>query len=488
MNRRHGKILMVDDEVELLELSSNILRREGHTVTTVEEAPSALDCLKQEAFDVILLDLRMPRMGGLEFLEIFKQQPRQEEVVILTAYADVESAIKAIKLGAYGYLSKPFDADEVLAHIDKILELQGLRTENKRLRREKGPGLGQLIGQHEKMQQIYQLVQDVAPAPVPVLIRGKSGTGKELVAQAIHHASDRADEAFVRCNCAALAPGVLESELFGHVKGAFTGAVRDRKGRFEEADGGTLFLDEIGDLEVGMQIRLLRVLQEGEFEPVGSTETKKVDVRLITATHKDLELAMQEERFREDLFYRINTMTIELPSLKDRQSDIPLLCAHFIEKNNAALNKTVKGITPEALQCLENYGWPGNIREMENVIMRAMVLAKGDEIGMEHLPMSKQEEPQRPVGSNEMEPIPMSKQEEPQRPVGSEDPFFDIPEGLFHEARGHFERIFIRRVLTKTKGNISQAAEMMQLGRRNLQRKIKQYQIDTDQFSGDSSI
>ena len=275
MGKRKGRILMVDDEQDLLDLSAILLRREGLEVATCVNGKAALALLNDEEFDLILLDLRMPSLDGLGFLELFKKQQRREEVVILTAYADVESAVKAVKLGAYGYLSKPFDVGEVLAHLDRILELQALRAENEALRREQRGEFGNLVGQSEGMRQLYQLIRDVAPTPVTVLVRGESGTGKELVANAIHSTSDRAGKPFVRCNCAALSPGVMESELFGHVKGAFTGAARDRGGRFAEADGGTLFLDEIGDLETNMQIRLLRVIQEGEFEPVGSTQTRK---------------------------------------------------------------------------------------------------------------------------------------------------------------------------------------------------------------------
>ncbi len=456
MGERKGRILMVDDEQDLLDLSAILLRREGVEVATCVGGKAALTLLNNEEFDLILLDLRMPGLDGLGFLERFKKQQRREEVVILTAYADVESAVKAVKLGAYGYLSKPFDTGEVLAHLDRILELQALRAENKALRRE--GEFGNLVGRSEGMRQLYQLIEDVAPTPVAVLIRGESGTGKELVANAVHSRSDRAGKPFVRCNCAALSPGVMESELFGHVKGAFTGAVRDRVGRFAEADGGTLFLDEIGDLETNMQIRLLRVIQEGEFEPVGSTQTQKVDVRLITATHQDLEARIGEGTFREDLYYRINALTIEIPPLRERISDLPLLCAFFVNRYNAVLDKHIEGFASQALQCLEEYNWPGNVRELENAIMRAMTVAKGDEIERKHLPASL-------VG--EMEPV-----------YRDEDAYYDIPQPLFHQAREQFERIFLRRALEKTNGNVSRTAAAIQLTRRNLQRKIKQYEID----------
>ena len=379
-----GKILMIDDEQDLLKLSSSILRREGFAVETRSDAREALALLRDESFDIILLDLHIPEMSGLEFLRQLNVRERPEEVLILTAYADLQSAVETVKLGAYGYLAKPFNAEEILSHISNIRELQKLRAENERLRQAQGAGLG-MVGETEQMRQIYRLVQDVASTPLPVLICGESGTGKELVAAAIHRASDRAGP-FVRCNCAALNPGLLESELFGHVKGAFTGAVRDRKGRFMEADGGTLFLDEIGDMEVGLQTRLLRVLQEGEFEMVGSTETHKVDVRVLSATHRNLTQAVAESQFREDLFYRLNAVTIEVPPLRQRKADIPLFCHFFIDRLNDRFNKQIQGVSKEALEYLEAYDWPGNVREMENAIMRALALAKGREIEVADLP------------------------------------------------------------------------------------------------------
>lgn len=455
MARYDGKILMIDDEQALLKLSSSILRREGFAVETRSDAREALALLQNESFDIILLDLHMPAMSGLEFLRNFNVRERPEEVLILTAYAEVQSAVETVKLGAYGYLAKPFNAEEILNHINNIRELQKLRAENERLRQAQGAGLG-MVGEDEQMRQIYRMVQDVAATPLPVLICGESGTGKELVAAAIHRASDLAARPFVRCNCAALNPGVLESELFGHVKGAFTGAVRDRKGRFMEADGGTLFLDEIGDMEVGLQTRLLRVLQEGEFEPVGSTRTHQVDVRVISATNQDLDRAMASGRFREDLFYRLNAVTIEVPPLRQRKADIPLLCQAFIDKMSERLNTQVQRVGAEALARLESHDWPGNVRELENAILRSMALAKGEEITVADLPANLTER------------------------IAEETPEEEV---LFHDAREHFEEQFIRNALAATRGNISQAAERIQLGRRNLQRKIKQFDIDVSQYS-----
>ncbi len=455
MAQYDGKILMIDDEQALLKLSSSILRREGFAVETRSDAREALALLQDESFDIILLDLRMPEMSGLDFLRHFNVRARPEEVLILTAHADVQSAVETVKLGAYGYLAKPFNAEEILNHISKIRELQKLRAENERLRQAQGAGLG-MVGETEPMRHIYRMVQDVASTPLPVLICGESGTGKELVAAAIHRASDRAARPFVRCNCAALNPGVLESELFGHVKGAFTSAVRDRKGRFMEANGGTLFLDEIGDMEVGLQTRLLRVLQEGEFEQVGSTQTHQVDVRVLSATNQNLNRAMASGKFREDLFYRLNAVTIEVPPLRQRKADIPLLCQAFIDKMSERLNTQVQRVGAQALARLESHDWPGNVRELENAILRAMALAKGEEIALADLP------------ANVTERIAEETPEE---------------EALFHDAREQFEEQFIRNALAATRGNISQAAERIQLGRRNLQRKIKQFDIDVSQYS-----
>ena len=464
MVRYDGKILMIDDEQALLKLSSSILRREGFSVETRSDAREALALLRDESFDIILLDLQMPKMSGLEFLRHFNVRERPEEVLILTAHADVQSAVETVKLGAYGYLAKPFNAEEILSHLNNIRELQKLRAENDRLRQAQDAGLG-MVGQTEQMRQIYRLVQDVAATPLPVLICGESGTGKELVAAAIHRASDRAAGPFVRCNCAALNAGVLESELFGHVKGAFTGAVRDRKGRFMEADGGTLFLDEIGDMNVELQTRLLRVLQEGEFEMVGSTETRTVDVRVLSATHQNLTQAVAEGRFREDLFYRLNAVTIEVPPLRQRRADIPLFCHFFIDRLNDRFDKQIQGVSKEALEYLEAYDWPGNVREMENAIMRAIALAKGRKIEVDDLPTTIVENaPQRNESAAEEEAA-------------------EPPDSLFHAARQRFEEQFIRDALEKTGGNISQAAQQIQLGRRNLQRKIKQFNIDVSQYS-----
>ena len=462
VDKPKSRVLMVEDGQNSLGLSAILLRHDNLEVSTCVGGKVATELLNDEEFDLVFLDLRMPNLDGLSVLKNIRKQQRWGKVVILTDSENVTSAVKAINIGAYGHLPEPFGTGEVLEHLDRTLEFQVLGSENEALRWGQQSELGNLVGRSESMSQLYQLIRDVAPTPFPVLIRGESGTGKELVASAIHITGNRGSKPFVRCNCAALSPGLLESELFGHVKGAFTGAERDRVGRFAAANCGTLFLDEIGDLETNMQVRLLRVLQEGEFEPVGSTQTQKVDVRVITATHQDLEVHIKEGTFREDLYHRINALTIEVPPLRERISDLPILCARFINRYNGVLDKHIEGITNEAMQYLEEYNWPGNVRELENVIMWAMTMAKNDEIALKHLPAAL-------VGR--IEPI-----------YRGEDAYYDIPQRLFHKAREQFERIFLRRALERANGNVSQTAATIKLTRRNLQRKIKQYEIDNKQF------
>ena len=462
MERRTGRILIVDDEEELLSLSSNILSREGHTVITTSSARGALRLLKKQQYDVVLLDLKMPDMDGIAFLEQYGSYPHRAEVVVLTAYAAVGTAVRAMKLGAHGYISKPFNAEEVLAEIDRILELRDLRRENQVLRRRQGQ-LDRLVGRHESMQRIQRLIEEVAPTDMPVLIQGPTGTGKELIARAVHFSSKRADRAMISCNCESFAHGVLESELFGHVKGAFTGALKDRKGRFDEADGGTLFLDEIGDLALETQIRLLRVLQEKEFEPVGSNTTRTADVRIITATNRNLETEVRESRFREDLYYRINAVTIEVPPLRSRLTDLPLLCSHFLRRLSASMDKSVHGFTPAAMVRLEMHDWPGNVRELENVLMRAVAMSKTDEIDATDIKIGG-----GVSGAAAREALP--------------EEVFEVSAPFFHDARDRFEQIFIERALCKTRGNITKASELIKLGRRNLQRKIQEYGIDVQDF------
>ncbi|MEW6752025.1 MAG: sigma-54 dependent transcriptional regulator [Candidatus Latescibacterota bacterium] len=464
MPPQRAKILMVDDEVDLLKFARHNLARAGHTVQTASSAEEADKALEQETFDVVLLDLRMPGMGGMAFLHALQLRRRAEQVVVVTGYAEVDSAVEAMKAGACGYLAKPFDTPRVLAEITRILDLRAQRAPHQTLRAPGCRGVESLVGEHPSMRHLRQRVVELAPTSLSVLIRGETGTGKELVAEALHAASPRADKPLVRCNCAAFPEGTLESELFGHVKGAYTSAISDRRGRFEEADGGTLFLDEIGDLTPEAQIRLLRVLPQQAFEPVGSTETRRVDVRILTATHQDLEAARADGRFREDLYHRINSVTIQIPPLRAHLSDLPLLCAHIIRRDGAGLGTPVDGVSPAALEVLSRYGWPGNVRELENVLHSAMAAARGKTLGVDDLQAAL--------------PPPSRAPQSEQQGLWS----CAFASYLLRESRRQMEHALMRRVLEETGGNISQAAARMGLARRNLQRKIQEYHIDVDQY------
>ena len=448
LNRKSLDILMVDDEAPMLRLSSKLLVSEGHRVCCAQTGEEALKKL-EEACDVVIADLKMPGMDGIKLLKEVKSRYPNTEVIILTGYGTVDSAVEAMKKGAYTYASKPFDADEILAHLDKIAEIQALRREIQELRRGLSKRFGKLVGQDEKMLKIYEMVEDVAKTPATVLIQGESGTGKELIAHAVQYHSSRRDKPFVKVSCAALPEGVLESELFGHKKGAFSGAIRSRAGRFQQAHTGTLFLDEISEISPNIQVKLLRVLQEYKFEPVGEDETKKVDIRLICATNKDLYEEMKKGAFREDLFYRINVITIHVPPLRERTTDISLLAVYFLDKSKREMNKEVHFITDEALEALKAYDWPGNVRELGNAIERAVVLTKTDSIDVCDLPENLQ-------GGHGTERYPE----------------------LFREAKEHFEKAFLEQALRANRGNVTHTSELIGLGRRNIQEKIRKYGID----------
>ncbi|TET62240.1 sigma-54-dependent Fis family transcriptional regulator, partial [Candidatus Aerophobetes bacterium] len=368
------KILIVDDEVNMLESLSEVLRNKGYLVATARNGLEALEKLKEKYFNIAIADLKMPEMGGMELLEVMKERYPQTPLVMLTGYATINSAVDAMKKGAYDYLVKPFSPDKILLIAKKIMEEENLREENRFLRQELEKK-GEIITQNQKMRRLKDLMKRVASTQATVLITGETGTGKELVARGIHRGGSRKRNLFVKVNCAALAEGVLESELFGHERGAFTDAYIQRRGRFELADGGTLFLDEIGDIPLATQAKLLRVLQEGEFERVGGEETIKVDVRIVAATNQSLPEAIKEKRFREDLFYRLNVVSIDLPPLRERKEDIPLLAQYFLKKHRVA-NRRVEGISKKALDQLTSYPWPGNVRELENTMERTIILAK----------------------------------------------------------------------------------------------------------------
>jgi DNA-binding NtrC family response regulator len=442
------RILVVDDEPAQRELVCGFLRRHGFEVIEAGGGREAVSRFKQEAFDLVLTDQRMPDLSGLEVLEAVRSTSPETAGVIITAYGTIETAVSAVKAGAADYLTKPLNLDDLLHRVHRVRERQRLVTENRELRealaeRHRVEGI---IGDSGRMQEVLSLVRRVAPSDATVLIRGESGTGKELIARALHYASPRAAGPLVKVNCAALAESLLEAELFGHEKGAFTGAVASRKGRFELADGGSIFLDEIGDLPPHLQVKLLRVLQEREFERVGSSRPIKVDVRLLAATHRDLEALVREGRFREDLYYRINVVTIVLPPLRERREDLPPLIEHFLRAFAGKNGKSVRGLTREARDALLRYDYPGNIRELENLIERAVVLTRDDVIGVEDLPLTL---------------------ETPASGPGNEAGLVAAVEGL--------ERRMIREALAKADGTQTRAAELLGISERVLRYKLKKY-------------
>ena len=458
---KRAKILIAEDEALQRELLEGFLKKEGYGAMAVANGREALQKLNEENFDVVLLDYKMPEMDGFVTLKEIKKRYPELPVIMMTAYGTVETAVASMKEGALDYLTKPIDLDELLLMLDKVIERAQLIEENKVLReklRERSRFENIVYGS-SKMMEVMGLVARVAPSPATVLIRGESGTGKELVATAIHQASPRAAKPMVKVNCAAIPETLLESELFGHEKGAFTGASQRRVGRFEEADGGTLFLDEIGDLSPSLQVKLLRVLQEREFQRVGSNLTLRTDVRLIAATHHDLEEAMKKGRFREDLYYRLNVITIHLPPLRERKEDIPLLIDHFLKKYSRENQKEVSDVSKEARAALLRYPYPGNVRELENIIERAVVLCRGTSITTQDLPFhlldGRSERLWQPAGKGKT-----------------------LPESL-----EEIERDLILKSLREHQGVQTKAARALGISERVLRYKIRKYQIDTSQLA-----
>jgi DNA-binding NtrC family response regulator len=388
MNMDSRNILIVDDEEDILGGLDKILKARGYSSFAASSGTKAVELLKDRDYSIIISDLKMPGMSGIDLLEVVKRHYPHILFIILTGYGTVETAIKAMKMGVYDYLSKPVNIEELLILIDKAFRYLEVMEENRELREKLDNrfSFNNIIGKNHRMRDVFDLIADVSPTNATVLISGASGTGKELVASAIHYNSLRKDGPFVKVNCAALPENLLESELFGHVKGAFTGALRDNRGRFELANTGTIFLDEVGDLAPHLQQKLLRVLQEKEFEPVGSAETRKIDVRVIAASNQDLKTRINEGGFREDLYYRLAVITIKLPPLRERRDDIVPLLRHFLDKYNIETGKDIKDISPHALDLLFSYDWPGNVRELENVIERAVILSKTNTIEKDTLP------------------------------------------------------------------------------------------------------
>lgn len=449
-------ILIVDDEENFRHMLSVILRKEGYEVETAANGEEGLQRITCSSFDQILCDIRMPHMDGLEFLKEAQKMDADTTIVMMSAYGTVDTAIEAMKLGAYDYISKPFKPDEIILTLRKAEERERLRKENEILRKEvkKEYSFENIVSKNDKMQKIFELIKKVAQYKSTILITGESGTGKELIARALHYNSDRSGNPFVPINCGAIPENLLESELFGHVKGAFTDAVRTKKGLFEEADSGTLFLDEIGELPAQLQVKLLRVLQDGEIRKVGESKSIKIDVRIIAATVKNLVKETTEGRFREDLYYRLNVLPIHLPPLRERREDIPLLVNHFIKRYASSLNKNVSSLDSNAMQALMAHHWYGNIRELENTIERAIVLTDGQSILLENLP-------------NEIQTFPDTVAFQP----------FIEEEYSIKKASNILEINLIKKALRKTRGNHTHAARLLEISHRALLYKIKEYGI-----------
>jgi len=447
--------LVVDDEENLRVVLRTLLRRHGYEVETASSGEEALGMVDSFGPDVVLTDVRMPKMGGLDLLSTLKAKGNEATVIVMSAYGNMDLALDAMKAGAYDYVQKPFKPDEVVLALRKAEERELLRRENRALRDEirKEHRFEDILAKSARMQEIFRTISKIAEYKTTVLVTGESGVGKELVARAIHRRSTRSGGPFVPVNCGAIPENLLESELFGHKKGAFTDAVHDRRGLFEEATNGTLFLDEIGELPLALQVKLLRVLEDEKIRRLGDTRDLQVDVRIITATHRDLHAETKAGRFREDLFYRLNVLPIHCPPLRERRDDIPLLIDHFLAKNNTRLGTNIRGLDTETRRLLYEYAWPGNVRELENTIERAMVLSEGEQIIAADLP-ERIREARDPV--------------QVQLASG---------ELSVKKTTRIIEEILIRRALQKTKGNRTRAAEVLEISHRALLYKIKDYQI-----------
>jgi two-component system, NtrC family, response regulator AtoC len=454
-------VLIVDDEMNIRRVLAAMLKREGYEATTSADGEQALAVLAKTPVDVVVTDLVMPRLGGMELLKRVSTDFPDVPVIVITAHGSVDSAVSALKAGAFDYITKPFEQEELKKIIAKAARAHDLERQNVHGAESERPPL---VGESPSMKAVHEMVARVADSPSTVLITGESGTGKELIAKALHRGSSRRDKPLIKVNCAAIPKDLVESELFGYERGAFTGAVGSKPGRFELADGGTLFLDEIGEVPVEMQVKLLRALQESEFERVGGIKTLRVDVRLVAATNRDLKQLIQEGRFREDLYYRLAVVPIALPPLRDRREDIPLLVTHFIEKYDQRLGKRVEGIEPEALELLMGYAWPGNIRELENLMERSVLFADGTLIQANALPDALRERgahPTTPVaGIGHLGAI--------AAPSGAS------MKEIVRQAQAELERGLIARALEETGGNVTRAAKRLQISRKSLQVKMKE--------------
>jgi len=459
------QVLIVDDEPNLRKILSAQLTRDGYDVMIAEDGEQGLSMLKENHIDMVITDLKMPKVDGMTLLKEALREDPELPIVMITAHGTVDTAVEALKSGAFDYLTKPFDKDEVRQIVAKALktkELSGAEASQSGASGASGARFG-IIGQSPGITDLYAVLERVADTPTTVLITGESGTGKELVARALHDHSSRKDKPFIKVNCAAIPKELIESELFGYERGAFTGAVTSKPGRFELANGGTLFLDEIGEIPVEMQVKLLRALQESEFERVGGIKTMRVDVRLVTATNRDLKKLIASGAFREDLFYRLNVVPIRLPALRERSTDIPILVSHFLTKFNDRLKKQVGGVEQAAMDVLCNYSWPGNIRELENVVERAVLFCDAQKVRVEDLPPEVRGGPAVPLSV----PPPDANLEAALAGEGGLKEHVKV-------AMSKLERELVSRALSQTNGNVTHAARLLKISRKGLQLKMKE--------------
>ena len=458
MNKSPKRLLVIDDEANMRHMLATVLKKAGYVVETASDGSEGLHMIDSAPYDFILCDIKMPKMDGMEFLKSSRDKIGSSTVIMMSAYGSIDTAIEAMKLGAYDYISKPFKTDEVYLTLKKAEERENLKKENRLLKEriQKIEGdykFHNMVTRSKAMQSLFQMADKAAQYKTTVLILGDSGTGKELIARGIHYSSDRAQKPLVPVNCGGIPENLLESELFGHKKGAFTGADRNKKGLFQEADGGTIFLDEIGELPLSLQVKLLRVLQENEVRPVGDSKSMQIDVRVVAATAKNLEGEVANGTFRQDLYYRLNVMTLKLPPLRERTEDIPLLCKRFVGQFNQLLDKKIEDLAPEAMSRLLEYSWPGNVRELENSIERAMVIAEDTILLPEHFPAEI-------IDNN-----------------GSAPPEYSNGFSL-KDAQKVMEERFITRALEETGGNRTRAAKLLEISHPSLLTKMRAYNIN----------
>ncbi len=455
-----SRILVVDDEESIREFLEIRLKKDGSEVTLAEDGQKAKDLLSKKTFDMIISDLQMPHVTGIELLKHVKESYPDTVFMLITAFGTTETAVEAMKMGAYDYLTKPFKIDEVRMNIQNALRSRNLEVENRSLKKElvKEYSFQNMVGNSAAMHSIYDMVKRVALTPTNVLITGESGTGKEVVAKAIHYNGPLKDRPFVTVNCGAIPENLMESEMFGHKKGSFTGAVADKAGLFEVADGGTLFLDEVGELPLTIQVKLLRAIQERVIRRVGATDDNKVDVRIIAATNRNLEEMVQKGGFRQDLFYRLNVINIKTPSLRERRDDVPLLAVHFLKKYNDRLNKTIGGISTEAMEILKKYDYPGNVRELENLIERTVALEGGATILPESLPpMVNTSSGRKMASSNEIE-------------IGDDGVDLD-------KVMGQIEKELLVKAIHAAGGVKKRAAKLLHISFRSMRYRIEKYNL-----------